>query len=190
MKILVMLFLAINLFAYDFRYGNWGDSSETIFKKEKLSSISYKENLKNKSFQTFKGNYVYNYSVDEYSFLDNLESLGEFRVTYSFLKDKFYKGSYSRDLKENDKSFERMKQYLIWKYGDNYQTYGLDDSFEWNNGDTKIVLNLFLGRNYTVEYFANSKYMKELIDEAENGREIIKELGTEFKEFNKLKEKL
>jgi hypothetical protein len=32
--------------------------------------------------------------------------------------------------------------------------------------------------------------MKKLISDSENGREFIKELGTEFKEFNKIKEKL
>lgn len=190
MKILFMLFLAINIFANDFRLNNWGDPSEEVLKKEKLPSISYKENFKSKSFNTFKENYIYSYSVDEYSFLDTLESLGEFRVTYSFLKNKLYKGTYTKEFKENDKSFERMKQYLIWKYGENYKTYGLDDRFEWNNGNTKIILNLFLGRNYTVEYYADSEYMKKLINDSENGREFIKEIGTEFKEFNKIKEKL
>ena len=47
-----------------------------------------------------------NYSIDEYSFLDSLESLGEFRVTYSFLKNRLYKGTYTKELKENDKSFK------------------------------------------------------------------------------------
>lgn len=190
MKILIMFLVAINLFANDFRLNNWGDLSEEVLKKENLPSISYKENLKSKSFNTFKGDYVYNYSIDEYNFLDNLESLGEFRVTYSFLKNRLYKGTYTKELKENDKSFERMKQYLIWKYGENYKTYGLDDSFEWNTGNTKIILNLFLGRSYIVEYYADSEYMKKLISDSENGREFIKELGTEFKEFNKVKEKL
>jgi len=54
----------------------------------------------------------------------------------------------------------------------------------------KIILNLFLGRSYIVEYYADSEYMKKLISDSENGREFIKELGTEFKEFNKVKEKL
>mgnify|MGYP003485419986 CR=1 FL=1 len=174
MKILLMFLVAINLFANDFRLNNWGDLSEEVLKIENLPSISYKENFKSKSFNTFKDDYIYNYSIDE----------------YSLLKNRLYKGTYTKELKENDKSFERMKQYLIWKYGENYKTYGLDDNFEWNTGNTKIILNLFLGRSYIVEYYADSEYMKKLISDSENGREFIKELGTEFKEFNKIKEKL
>ena len=104
MKILLMFLVAINLFANDFRLNNWGDLSEEVLKIENLPSISYKENFKSKSFNTFKDDYIYNYSIDEYSFLDSLESLGEFRVTYSFLKNRLYKGTYTKELKENDKS--------------------------------------------------------------------------------------
>lgn len=185
-----MLLISINLLAIDFRENNWGSSVEEVLKKESLPSVEFRQNIKTKVFKSHQGNYSYNYSVEEYSFNDTLGNLGEYKVTYSFLKNRLYKGVYTREIKEDDKSFERMKQFLIWKYGNDYKTYGLDDNFEWTNGRTKVVLNLFLGRNYTVEYYADSEYMKNLISETENGSEFIRDTNSEFREYNKIKEKI
>jgi len=188
----------------------WGASAKDVLAKEKVESVLLKQNNKGKKIVTFKGNYQYTYNVDEYSFVDTLENLGEFTVTYYFLKNKLFKASYIKEFKtikiikksnepkgkvekiidESDNNFEKMKQYLIWKYGNNYKTYGLNDNFEWNTMESKIVLNLYSGRNYSVEYYANTEIMKDFIDNAENGKEFIKELESEFREFNKIKEKI
>lgn len=208
MRYLLFIIISINIFSMDFRENSWGSLSDKILEKEKVKLILYKENLKSKNYKTSKGEYKYNYKIDEYSFDDTLESLGEFLVTYSFLQDKLIKGSYTKEFKSlnpnkgitkteisnnsaNDfKSFERAKQYLIWKYGEDYKSYGLSDNYEWNNGRSKITLNYFPQWGYIIEYFADTEDMKEFIDNSENGKEFIKELDTEFKEFNRIKYKL
>lgn len=211
MRYLIIFLISINIFANDFRGNPWGSSSKEVLEKEKLKTILLKESVKSKKFSTFKGDFQYSYNVDDYSFTDTLEDLGEFDITYSFLKDKFFKATYTKEFKEiktakitkksketnsiipteqNDKSFEKMKQYLIWKYGKDYKTYGFYDNFEWNNGRSKIILNLYIGRNFTVEYYADTELMKEFIDNAENGKEFIKDLGTEYKDFSKIKDKI
>ena len=208
MKYLLLLIISINIFSIDFRENSWGVSSKEVLDKENIKLVLYKENMKSKNYKTFKGDYQYTYKVEEYSFLDTLESLGEFNVTYSFLKDRLIKGVYSKEFTPQTSSkflkktnfvdnsleiasnFQRAKQYLIWKYGENYKTYGVYDNFEWNNGRSKIILNYFPEKGYSIEYYADTEAMKEFIDNAENGREFIKELETEFKEFNKIKYKL
>ena len=130
MKYLLLLIISINIFSIDFRENSWGSSSEKILEKEKIKLVLYKENLKSKTYKTFKGDYQYNYKIDEYSFDDTLESLGEFVVTYSFLQDKLIKGTYTKEFESTNKiniinktdklnksmndlkNFEKAKQYL------------------------------------------------------------------------------
>ena len=190
MKLIIFIILSINILALDFRNNNWGDSVNDMLKIENLREINYKENFNTKTFNTHIKNFFYNYNIDEYSFPDSIGTLGTFKVTFSFLKNKLYKGTYTKEIKENDNTFEIIKQYLIWKYGENYKTYGIDDCFEWTTDNTKIVLNLFLGRNYTIEYYANSDEMKNFINSSENGKEFIKNQESDFREYNKIKEKI
>lgn len=214
MKYILILIISINIFANDFRGNSWGISAKEVLQNEGVKTFYLKENPKSTTYKTFKGDYQYNYIVTDYSFSDNIESLGVFSVTMSFLKDKLFKATYTKEFKElkqnkeeilektkkkvigpkvfvdPDNSFEKMKQYLIWKYGENYKTYGISDTFEWETGRTKVVLSYYSNRNYTVEYYANTELMKEFIESAENGKEYYDELGTEFGEFNKIKDKI
>lgn len=215
MKYLIMILLTINIFATDFRGSFWGNSWTEVLAMENLEKVLLKENLKSKNYSTFKGDYQYSYTVDDYSFTDTLESLGPYTVTYSFLKGKLFKATLAKEfvelkpdeetkkqMKKNkklvfpkvyvdkDNSFEKMKQYLIWKYGEKYKTYGISDTFEWENSRSRIVLNFYENRYYTVEYYANTELMKEFIETSENGKEFTKELGTQYKEFDKVKDKI
>lgn len=189
-KLLLIFILSINLFAEDFRNSDWGMEFNEVVKKEKVVEIAYKEITKSKIYNNYGGEFVYKYIVDEYSFLDDLGSLGRFQVTYSFLKKRLYKGTYTKSIAIGDTSFERMKQFLIWKYGNNYKTYGLNDSFVWETGRSKILLNLFKDKSFSVEYSATIQEMKDFVDNIENGKDFIKDLGTEYREFNSLKEKI
>lgn len=215
MKYLIIFLISINIFANDFRGNPWGSSSSDVLVSENLKSVVLKENIKSKSYNTFKGDYQYSYTVNDYSFSDSLESLGVFNITYSFLKDKLFKATLTKEftelkpdeetkelLKKNkklvlpkvyvdkDNSFQKMKQYLIWKYGENYKTYGISDTFEWETERSRIVLSFYENRNYTVEYYANTELMKEFIETSENGKEFVKELDSKYKEFNRIKEKI
>jgi len=215
MKYLIIFLISINIFANDFRGNSWGSSSADVLALENLKSVVLKENIKSKNYNTFKGDYQYSYTVDDYSFSDSLESLGVFNITYSFLKDKLFKATLTKEftelkpdeetkalLKKNkklvlpkvyvdkDNSFQKMKQYLVWKYGENYKTYGISDTFEWETERSRIVLSFYENRNYTVEYYANTELMKEFIETSENGKEFVKELDSKYKEFNKVREKI
>lgn len=189
-KIIITLMFCYSIFGGDFRYNNWGDSPGMMLKNENLSKVTYQKDFKSKIFNTHYGDKIYNFSEESYFFYDELESLGKFRVTFDFIDNKLYKGTYEKEINENDSSFERTKQYLIWKYGENYKTYNIKNYFEWETDRVKIIFNLFTNDRYVIEYYSKDKDINQIIENIENGTEFTKDLDTQYKEFNKIKEKL
>jgi hypothetical protein len=191
MKKFILYFLTvISIFAGDFRDVDWGMSRREVFVKEKIDKMEYSEHNINKTFTTYMGEMTYNYVVDEYVFYDEIASLGEFKITYTFLKDKLIKSKYEQSVGKDYVSFNRIRKYLVWKYGTDYEVFGYSDNFIWKNERSRIILDLIPNSYYTVEYYANTKEINEFIANIENGREFLKNVGTEYEEFNNIKDKI
>ncbi len=189
-RLLLFILLSFSLFSGDFRDVSWGMSREDVFTLEILNKVVYEEKKFTRKFKTYKGNMEYIYAIDEYSFYDEIESLGNFKVTFVFLEDKLIKTKYEQELSTTEKGYERMKKYLVWKYGSNYEMYGFEDNFVWKTDRSKIILDLIPNRYYTVEYYANTKGMVDYIYNIENAKEFQKSIGTEYEEFNSVKDKI
>ena len=191
MKKLILYFLtAVSIFSGDFRDVDWGMSRNEVFMKEEVGKMEYSEHNINKTFTTFMGEMTYNYAVDEYIFYDNIASLGEFKITYTFLKNKLIKSRYEQAVGKDYASFNRIRKYLVWKYGTDYEVFGYADNFIWKNDRSRIILDLIPNNYYTVEYYANTKEINDFISNIENGREFLERVGTEYEEFNNIKDKI
>lgn len=189
-RLLLFILLSLSLFSADFRDVNWGMNREDVFALETLDRVIYEEKNYSRKFKTYKGNMEYTYTIDEYSFYDEIASLGSFKVTFVFLEDRLIKTKYEQVLTETEDEYERIKKYLVWKYGSEYEMYGFEDNFIWTTDRSKIVLDLIPNKHYTVEYYANTKDMVDFVYNIENGKEFQKTIGTEYEEFNSIKDKI
>lgn len=189
-KLIVFLTLITCIFSADFRGVQWGMSRSEVFEKESLERLEYSEKKINITFPTYKGDMLYRYSKDEYTFYDEIESLGTFKVTYTFLEDKLIKSSYEQLITNDYSNFNRLRQYLTWKYGTDYRVYGFNDNFVWSNDRTRIVLDLIPNRNFVVEYYANTPEILAFISSIEKGRDFLDEVGSDFEEFNNIRDRI
>ena len=112
-KIIIAFMFCYSIFGGDFRYNNWGDSPGMMLKNENLSKVTYQKDFKSKIFNTHYGDKIYNFSEESYFFYDELESLGRFRVTFNFIDNKLYKGTYEKEINENDKQVKLLRNHLI-----------------------------------------------------------------------------
>lgn len=189
-KILLLLILSLSVYAGDFRDLKWGMSREEAFTKETLEKIEYKEQKITKTFKTYKGDMEFNYTTDEYSFYDTIGSLGQFKVTLVFLKNRLIRSKYEQKITDEQKEYNLFKKYLIWKYGTDYTVSGFDDNFIWNRERTKVILDIIPHNHYTVEYYANTEEMLDFIYDIENAIEFQNSIGSEYKEYNSIKNKI
>lgn len=189
-KLIIFCLTVFSLMAGDFRDVDWGMGREEVFKKEKIDKMEYNEKKVRKTFTTYMGERTYNYVVDEYTFYDEIASLGQFKVTYTFLEDKLIKSKYEQVTGEDYSNFKRIRKYLVWKYGIDYDVFGFDDNFVWKNGRSRIILDLIPNKYFVVEYYANTKEILHFISNIENGRDFLERVGTEYEEFNSIKDKI
>lgn len=185
-KLFLFFIIGFSIFAKDFRNVNWGMNRQEVFEAEELLSLKYKEKTVTINYSSYKGDMLYSYTFDEYIFDLDIETLGNFQVTYTFLDNKLIKTKYEQSIQNNHNNFNRMKKYLTWKYGIEYSVYGFNDNFVWLNERSRVVLDLIPNKNFTVEYHANIDELREFIHNVETGKEFLEKTGSEYENFNKV----
>ncbi len=176
-KIIAVVFgilFCTTLFAENFRKSEWGDSLEQVKKLEK--GITFKKDVSVEK-KTVSGN-KYEWEKELYSFKENIKFMGDFDVTYIFLKNRLISGKYSQDIEnKNLNNFNRMKEVLNEKYGNyNYikenSSYILVDgnresqytkTYVWNLADTLINLVLIDNKKFEVTYFTKDRDLLDFI---------------------------
>ena len=182
------------LFAGNFRNAEWGDSLEQVKKLEKGAKFKKDVSVEKK---TVSGN-KYEWEKELYTFKENIKFMGDFDVTYIFLKNKLISGKYSQGIEnKNLNNFNRMKEVLNEKYG-NYDyvrensSYALvgekresqyTKTYVWNLPDTIVNLVLIDSKKFEVAYFTKDR---ELLDFIKNtGLEKQKIEGEKRKKENR-----
>lgn len=185
-KLFIFFIIGISLFSQDFRNVNWGMNRQEVFEAEDLFALRYREKTVKVNFSSYKGDMLYSYTFDEYIFDLEIDTLGDFEVTYTFLDNKLIKTKYKQGLEGSYSNFNRMKRYLTWKYGAEYEVYGFRDNFVWLSDRTRVVLDLIPNKQFTVEYHTNVEELKKFIHKIESGKEFLEESGSEYENYNKI----
>ena len=198
MKKFIVLMLSIVLcsfaFASNFRDSSWGDSIQEVKGLEK--GVKFKQDKTTEKKVYFDKKYEWEKTL--YSFTEKVKFLGDFDITYVFLKDKLISGKYSQKIEDkNLDKFNRMKELLNDKYGSYTQvsessSYKLINGkkeasyrkiYSWHPEDTRVNLVLIDDDKFEVEYLCRNQEMLDFIENV--GLEKQKQAKEKIKSENK-----
>ncbi len=189
MKKLIVIFLGLLFctasFAGNFRKAEWGFSSEQVKNLEK--GVTFKKNTSVET-KTISGK-KYEWEKETYSFKEKVKFMGDFNVTYTFLKDKLISGKYSQEINGgNLDNFNRMKEILNEKYGnysyvkenssylfvDGKKEIQYTKTYSWDLPDTVVKLVLVDDKEFEVDYFTKKKELLDFIRDTGLEKQKIK----------------
>ena len=171
---LCIVFCSLALGA-NFRSSEWGDSLQQVKKLEKGVTFKQTKTTEKKVHLDKK----YEWEKEFYSFKENVKFLGNFDISYVFLKDKLISGKYSQKIKnKNLDKFNRMKELLNEKYG-SYSHVSESSSYKlindkkeisyrkvysWYPKDTRVNLILIDDEKFEVEYLCRNREILDFIE--------------------------
>lgn len=168
--LLMGILISTSVFASGFRNVEWGEGYKKIQQQEKSKKLE--KTNKSESY----GNYNWENTI--YSFKDDLKSAGKFDVSYTLLKDKLIKGSYSQKIENSNlDNYEKMRKILIDKYGQIQNRYSSSyyendgkketksnkETSVWYSEKMKIELSLVDNEKFEINYYTLDKKMLDFI---------------------------